>query len=106
MLAKKDHLLYLDTLSDEYESIPASNTMKPYRIAILFSGLQRSLVHSPYNSRVKEAQTAARILAGHEGISLQEGALRFVPRSIYDRHKLRLPENLRRQAEHFYSEFE
>lgn len=106
VLSTKDHLLYLDTLRDEYESIPAPNTMKPYRIAILFSGLQRSLVHSPYNSRVEEARAAARILAGYEGIPLRENALRFVPRSAYERHKLRLPENLRRRAEHFYSEFE
>ena len=43
---RKDHLLYLDTADDSYERIPASSSMKPYKIAIFFSGVERTLAGS------------------------------------------------------------
>ena len=47
--SKKNHLLYLDTRDDTYELIPTNPKMKPYRIAIFFSGVERTLVGSKYN---------------------------------------------------------
>ena len=46
VLSKKNHLLYLDTKDDSYELIPTSEKMKPYKVAIFFSGLERSLKNS------------------------------------------------------------
>ena len=43
---KKDHLLYMDLRDDTYELIPQSTQMKPYKFAIFFSGLERSLAGS------------------------------------------------------------
>ena len=51
VLSKKNHLLYLDTKDDSYELIPTSEKMKPYKVAIFFSGLERSLKNSKYNLR-------------------------------------------------------
>lgn len=44
--SKKNHLLYMDLRDDSYELIPISATMKPFEIAIFFSGLERSLASS------------------------------------------------------------
>ena len=54
VLSKKNHLLYLDTKDDSYELIPTSEKMKPYKVAIFFSGLERSLKNSKYNLRQDE----------------------------------------------------
>ena len=39
--SRKNHLLYLDTMDDSYELIPTAPNMKPYQIAIFFSGLNK-----------------------------------------------------------------
>ena len=59
VLSKKNHLLYLDTKDDSYELIPTSEKMKPYKVAIFFSGLERSLKNSKYNLRQDECKAAA-----------------------------------------------
>ena len=46
VLCKKNNLLYLDCADDSYELIPKSENMKPFKIAIFFSGLERSLANS------------------------------------------------------------
>ena len=107
VLSTKDHLLYLDTLDDSYELIPTSDTMKPYRIAILFSGLERSLVNSKYNLRQDECKAAAYALMGYAGMdygTFADARLRNVPFSVFETYQDRLPEPWRRRAEHFYSE--
>ncbi len=107
--SKKDHLLYLDTLDDSYELIPTSGAMKPYSILILFSGVERNLAGSRFNMRVDECRSAAYALkafAGMEYGKFEETHLREVPYEVYLEHKNRLPENWRRRADHWYSEFE
>lgn len=109
IFSKKDHLLYLDTLNDQYELIPTSSAMKPYEIAIFFSGVERSLAGSKYNMRVDECRSAAYALkafAGMEYGKFNETYLREVPYSVYLEHRNRLPENWRKRAEHWYSEFD
>lgn len=109
VLSRKDHLLYLDTLDDSYELIPASPAMKPYEIAIFFSGVERTLAGSKFNMRVDECRSAAYALkafAGMEYGKYAETHLREVPREVYDTFRSRLPENWARRAEHWYTEFE
>ena len=66
--SKRNHLLYLDTKDDSYELIPTSGKMKPYKVAIFFSGLERSLKNSKYNLRQDECKAAAYALMGYAGI--------------------------------------
>ena len=106
---KKGHLLYMDMLDDSYELIPTPKTMKPYKIAIFFSGLERSLAGSVFNMRVDECRSAAYALMAFEGMEygkFQETNLRDVPYEVYQRHKDKLPDNWRKRAEHWYSEFD
>ncbi len=107
--SKKDHLLYLDTKDDSYELIPTAPTMKPYKIAIFFSGLERSLAGSKFNMRVDECRSAAYALkafAGMEYGKFEETFLRDVPYETYLQYKDRLPENWAKRAEHWYTEFD
>ena len=107
--SKKDHLLYLDTKTDEYELIPTHPKMKLYRIVIFFSGIERTLAGSKFNKRVDEARGAAYALMAYAGMEygkFPEANLRAVPREVYEQYKDRLPETWRRRAEHWYTEFD
>lgn len=106
---RKDHLLYMDLQTNKYELIPTHPDMKPYKIAIFFSGLERSLAGSAFNMRVDECRSAAyalKALSGMEYGKFAETNLREVPREIYDRYKDKLPESWRKRAEHWYTEFD
>jgi galactokinase/galacturonokinase len=107
--SRKDHLLYMDLKDDSYELIPQHPDMKPYKIAIFFSGLERSLASSKFNMRVDECRSAAYALMAYAGMDygkFAETNLRDVPREIYEEYKDKLPENWRKRAEHWYTEFE
>ena len=104
---RRDHLLYMDLKTGEMERIPTSPAMKPYKIAIFFSGLERSLASSKFNMRVDECRAAAYGLLAHAGEEygkIAETNLRDVPRELYDRYGHLLPANWAKRAEHFYSE--
>lgn len=106
---KKDHLLYMDMKDDSFELIPQSVKMKPYKIGIFFSGLERSLAGSKYNMRVDECRSAAYALMAYEGMEygkFNETYFRDVPYDVFMKHKDKLPENWRKRAEHWYSESE
>lgn len=105
---RKDNLLYLDLQSGSYELIPQSADMKPYEIAIFFSGLERSLASSKFNMRVDECRSAAYALKAFSGMEygkFEETNLRDVPYETYLQYKDKLPENWAKRAEHWYTEF-
>lgn len=105
---RKDNLLYLDLQSGSYELIPQSADMKPYEIAVFFSGLERSLASSKFNMRVDECRSAAYALKAFSGMEygkFEETNLRDVPYEVYLQYKDKLPENWAKRAEHWYTEF-
>ncbi len=109
VLSKKDHLLYLDTLDGTYELIPQHPDMKPYQIAIFFSGVERTLAGSAFNMRVDELKSAAYALMAYAGMpygKFSEAVTRHVPVEVYQQYKHRLPENWAKRAEHWYTEFD
>ena len=106
---RKDNLLYMDMKDDSYELIPTSPNMKPYKIAIFFSGLERSLASSAFNMRVDECRSAAYALKAHAGMEygkFEDTNLREVPRSVYEEFKDTLPASWHRRAEHWYAELD
>lgn len=106
--SKKNHLLYLDTRDDSFELIPQSDNMKPYKIAIFFSGIERTLAGSKFNMRVDECRSAAYALKAYSGMEygkFGETFLRDVPYEVYLKYKDRLPLNWAKRAEHWYSEY-
>lgn len=105
--ARRDHLLYFDTLDGSHECIPDPPSMKPFEIAILFSGLERSLVGSAFNMRTDELQSAAYATLAYAGLPygrFDEKRLRHIPRKVFEQYKNRLPDAWRRRAEHWYNE--
>ena len=106
--SQKDHLLYLDTKDDSYELIPTNPQMKPYKIAIFFSGIQRTLAGSQFNMRVDECRSAAYALKAYAGLEygkFEQTNLREVPYEVYLQYRDKLPMNFAKRAEHWYSEF-
>ena len=108
VLCKKEHLLYLDTSDDSYELIPQSPSMKPYTIAIFFSGLEHSLVGSRYNMRVDELRAGVYALMAFSGMEygkFGEANARHVPYEVYLKYRDRLPVPWAKRCEHWYTEF-
>jgi len=109
VLSMRDHLLYLDCRDNHYELIPAHPGMKPYRIAIFFSGLEHSLAGSKYNMRVDELRAgvyALQAFAGMEYGKFNQANARDVSWEIYQTYKHKLPEPWARRCEHWYTEFQ
>ncbi len=107
--SKKDHLLYLDTKDDSFELIPKNPDMKPFRIAVFFSGVERSLAGSKFNMRVDECRAAAYALKAYAGLEygkFHETHLRDVPREVFETYKDKLPAYWRMRATHYFTEFE
>ena len=107
VLSRKDHLLYMDCKDDSYELIPLNPAMKPFKIAVLFSGLERSLATSAYNLRQDECKAAAYSLLAYAGMDYGkfiDTRLRDVPADVFEMYKDRLPENFRKRATHYFSE--
>ncbi|MBQ9314230.1 MAG: GHMP kinase [Clostridia bacterium] len=109
LFSKKDHLLYLDTSTAKYKLIPKNKNMKPYRIAIVFSGVKRTLVGSAYNTRVDELKSASyslKAFADMEYGSYRDSVLRDVPREVFEEYKGQLPKNFYKRALHYYDEMD
>jgi len=107
--SRKDHLLYLDTKDDSRELIPVNPVMKPYEIAIFFSGIERALVGTSYNIRVDECKAAAYALKAFSGMEygkFKDTRLRDIPWAVFERYQDKLPEHWRKRAVHFYTEYE
>ena len=109
VLGRKDHLLYLDCRDNSYELIPTPDNMKPYGIAIFFSGLEHSLAGSKYNMRVDELRAgvyAIQAFSGYEYGKFKETNARDVSWDVYQTYKDRLPAQWMRRCEHWFTEFQ
>lgn len=109
VLSRANHLLYLDCRDNRYELIPENPAMKPYKIAVFFSGLEHSLAGSKYNMRVDELRAgvyALQAFAGQEYGKFGEANARDVSYHIYQQYKDRLPASWMRRCEHWYTEFQ
>ena len=105
--AKKDHLLYLDTMDETYQLLKQHDNMPDYEIGIFFSGVPRSLAGTKFNMRVDECHAAAYYICAEMGQDygrLYETYLRNVPYEEFQKYKDALPAPWRNRAEHFYSE--
>jgi galacturonokinase len=96
---KKNALLFMDVVTGSVSPIFDSSASDSVWI-VAYSGVSRELTKSGFNVRVAECHEAAA--------SLQSGAWKLgdVPREIFEAKKMSLPENLRKRAEHFFSEVE
>ena len=106
---KKDSLLFLDTQDDSSEIIPINANMPPFEIMIIFSGVERKLAGSAYNTRVDECKSASYALKAFSGIEYgkyTDTYLRDVPFGIYQEYKDKLPTDWAKRAKHYYEEIQ
>jgi galactokinase len=96
---RKNALLFMDTVTGSVFPIIDSPSSDSVWI-VAYSGISRELTKSGFNVRVAECHEAAA--------SLQNGTWKLgdVSHEIFEARKMSLPENLRRRAEHFFSEVE
>lgn len=109
VLSVKNHLLYLDCVDGSYELIPTNHAMKPYIIALFFSGLERCLTGTKYNQRVDELRAgiyALKALSGANYGTYGETNARDVCFEVYQQYKDRLPATWAKRCEHWYTEFQ
>lgn len=108
VLSDREGLLFLDTESEQYRIIRRNPKMPPFELAIIFSGLTRSLVSSDYNLRVSECRAAAWNMLAYAGQPLKmldKTFLRDVPKTLFEQTRERMPARFARRAEHFYTEY-
>ncbi len=113
MFSQKNQLLFLDTDTGESRLVPfggaaASSEMLPFKIAIFYSGVTRSLTNTDYNIRVEECQTAASILQayGEKHSCVEDHILRRASRAAFDQYAPMMPPRFARRARHFFTECE
>jgi len=103
--SRRDRLLYLDCRDGAHEHVAAATGTPPLEVAVVYSGLSRSLVATNYNRRVAECRAAARGLLELAALALPPApVLRDVPEEVFRAHGGALEPPLRRRAEHFFSE--
>jgi galacturonokinase len=96
---RQDALLIMDTITPSVRPI-SDPPRRDFAWIVAYSGVSRELTKSGFNVRVEECKQAASLL--------KEGAqiLSHVPRELFEDTKTSMPQNLRRRAEHFYTEVE
>ncbi len=96
---RRDALLFIDTRIAAVTPICDSPSSDGAWI-VAYSGTSRELTKSGFNVRVEECHQAARLLKEDARI------LSDVPDEMFEKKKMTLPENLRKRAEHFFTEVE
>ncbi|MBQ6052341.1 MAG: GHMP kinase [Clostridia bacterium] len=108
VLSKKNHLLYLDCKDGSYELIPENPSMKPYKIAVFFSGLEHSLAGSKFNMRVDELRAGVYSLKAFAGVEygkVSQTNARDIPFEVFEEYKNKLPLPFAKRCEHWFTEF-
>lgn len=99
-LGQKNHALFIDCRSNNYEPIPFKD--HNYQIVICNSKIQRSLVSSEYNKRREECRIAVELF--NHKLTSEIQALRDVTIDEYKKYQGQLPETIARRARHVISE--
>ena len=100
-LGRKDHALFLDCRTLEYEYLPLDTSS--VKIAVCDTMKRRGLVDSEYDLRRSQCEEAAHLL-GQWIPNVR--ALRDVQPADFESHKHKLPDVIRRRAEHVIYENE
>jgi galacturonokinase len=100
---KKDHLLYINTISGEVKSVERPINSDDFKVIIVHSGFSRELTSSGFNTRVEECKWVSKLLGEMGGIE-SANMLSDIPEEVYKRYRAALPENLMKRADHYFSE--
>lgn len=107
LFSQPNHLTVIDCETIQVEQIASPAITPAFEILVVYSGLTRALVGTDYNSRVAECREAARLLLDHTGEPPSPDLrLRHVSPAIFESAGSNLPANLRRRANHYFSEMQ
>jgi galactokinase len=95
-LGQKDHALFIDCRSNDYELVPLKD--QDYQIVICNSKIQRGLVDSAYNKRKEECKLAVEFFK--QKLNRKIRALRDITLDEYTTYRGQLPEVIARRARH------
>jgi galactokinase len=98
-LGKKDHALFLDCRSLEYDHIPLR--LDDFALLIVDTKVKRELAQSAYNQRRAECDEAVKYFQSSDE---RVKALRDVDEGMFKKQQAELPEVVRRRARHVISE--
>ncbi len=101
-LGKRDHALFIDCRSLETEAVPLHLEAIGVQIAVLDSGVPRTLATAGYNQRRQECEEGLAVLATHLDRPL--GSLRDVDRREFEALRVELPPLLGARLGHVFSE--
>lgn len=103
VLSKSDSLLFLDTLTNYHQIVENQEFSNKYQFLILYSGVDRKLIHSKYNTRVEELNNAYQDL----NIDINKcNKLRDIPDYYFERNKNKLNEVELKRSKHYFGEME
>ncbi|MBI4229144.1 MAG: hypothetical protein HY693_05400 [Deltaproteobacteria bacterium] len=100
---KKDHLLYINTITGNVKSYSKPLDSDDLKIIIVHSGFTRELTSSSFNTRVEECKAVSKLLGEMGGIE-SANILSDIPEEVYKRYRKVLTGYLRRRADHYFSE--
>jgi len=95
---KRNALLFMNTVT--VSVTPILDPLPSFAWIVAYSGISRELTKSGFNVRVEECHQAAAELLTNAKI------LSDVPYEVFEDRKMRLSENLRKRATHFFTEVE
>ena len=98
-IGRRDHALFLDCRSLEYDNIPVA--LGDYRIVIVSSEVLRSLASSAYNTRRAQCQEAVEHFRQYDQ---SVSALRDVSSKMFETYGNELSPAVRRRCKHVVSE--
>ncbi len=101
-LGKRDHALLIDCRSLETEAVPLHLEAIGVQIAVLDSGVPRTLATAGYNRRRQECEEGLALLATRLGRQL--GSLRDVDRQEFEALREELPPRIRARLTHVFGE--
>jgi galactokinase len=105
LFSKQGQLTHIDCQNVQIEQIPSAAPSDAYEIMAVYSGVEKALVGTSYNSRVAECQEAARQLLAYAKQANGAGyRLREIEPALFAEHGARLEDPLRRRAAHFFGE--
>jgi galactokinase len=107
LLSKDGYLLFMDTKTEKYELIRKPDRMPEFEIAVVYSGISKTLISTDYNNRVDECKAAAWYMQAESSetmSSFKDIRLRDIPEDVYEQIAPKLPERFRKRAKHFYDE--
>lgn len=103
--ARADHLLAIDAARETWQSIAAGHAEDAARFLVCFSGAERNLVTTGFNTRVAQCREAAAELARLAGAPASRH-LGDHDTSVFEEFGAQLSPELQRRATHFFGERE